>query len=60
MISSVWQVGNFRRMISLHVEKIQRKGLALLLGVLGTACAESAEVETGILPLELRRQELSI
>ena len=54
-VSSIWQVGKCD-----PLEKVQRKGLALYLGVLGTAGVEVVEVEAGILQLELRREELSI
>ena len=42
------------------LEKIQRKGLALCLGVPGTAGLIALEVEAGVKPLELRREELAI
>ena len=42
-----------------HLEKIQRKGLALCLGGPGTAGLEALEVEAGFKPLELRREELA-
>ena len=51
----VWQIGNCS-----HPEKIQRKGLALCLGFPGTAGLEALEVEAGVKPLELRREELAI
>ena len=46
-----WQIGNCS-----PLEKIQRKGLALCLEVPGTAGLEVLEVETGVKPLELRRE----
>ena len=51
----VWQIGNCS-----PLEKIQRKGLAMCLGVPGTAGLEALEVEAGVKPLELRREELAI
>ncbi len=51
----VWQIANCETL-----EKVQRKGLAMCLGVAGTAGGASVEVETGVLPLDLRREELSI
>ena len=50
-----WQIGNCS-----PLEKIQRKGLALCLGVPGTAGLDALEVEAGVKPLELRREELAI
>ena len=51
----VWQVGNCG-----SLEKIQRKGLALCLGIPGTAGVEALEVEAGVKPLDLRREELAV
>ena len=51
----VWQIGN-----CFPLEKIQRKGLALCLGVPGTAGLDALEVEAGVKPLELRREDLAI
>ena len=42
------------------LNKIQRKGLALCLGVAATAASNALEVEASVFPLELRREELSI
>ena len=42
------------------LEKIQRKYLAMCLGVPGTAGLAAVEVEAGVRPLELRREELAI
>ena len=42
------------------LNKIQRKGLSLCLGVPATAALHSLEVAASVLPLELRREELSI
>ena len=53
--AAVWQVGNCD-----CLEKIQRKGLAMCLGVPGTAGLAAVEVEAGVRPLELRREELAI
>ncbi|MEW8545279.1 MAG: reverse transcriptase domain-containing protein, partial [Candidatus Thiodiazotropha sp.] len=51
----VWQIGNCS-----CLEKIQRKGLALCMGIPGTAGLEALEVEAGVKPLELRREELAV
>ena len=51
----VWQIGNCS-----PLKKIQRKGLALCLGVPGTAGVDALEVVAGVKPLELRREELAI
>ena len=40
--------------------KVQRKGFSLCLGVSSTAALNSLEVEASVLPLELRREELSV
>ena len=53
--ATVWQVGNCD-----PLEKIQRKGLAMCLEIYSTAGIEALEVESGIRPLEIRREELSI
>ena len=53
--ASVWQIGNCS-----GLEKVQRKGLALCLGIPGTAGLEALEVEAGVKPLELRREELAV
>ena len=53
--AAVWQIGNCD-----CLEKIQRKGLAMCLGVPMTASAAAVEVEAGVKPLELRREELAI
>ena len=42
------------------LNKVQRKGLSLCLGVSSTAALNSLEVEASVLPLELRREELYI
>ena len=46
--AAVWQIGNCA-----SLEKIQRKGLAVCLGVPGTASLEALEVEAGIKPLDI-------
>ena len=51
----MWQIGNCS-----GLEKVQRKGLALCLGIPGTAGLEALEVEAGVKPLELRREELAV
>ena len=52
---AVWQIGN-----GVCLEKIQRKGSAMCLGIPGTAGLEAVEVEAGVKPLELRWEELAI
>ena len=42
------------------MEKIQRKGLAVCLGVPGKAGLEALEVEAGIKPLDIIREELAV
>ena len=42
------------------LKKVQRQGLALCLGLPKTSGVEALEVEAGILPLSLRREELAI
>ncbi|MEW8544656.1 MAG: reverse transcriptase domain-containing protein [Candidatus Thiodiazotropha sp.] len=53
--SPVWQAGNCG-----GLEKVQRRGLAACLGVPATAATEALEVEAGVLPLHLRREELAV
>ena len=53
--STVWQIGNCEQL-----DKIQRKCLALCLGTPATAGIEALEVEAGIMPLDLRREELAV
>ena len=50
--STVWQIGNCEQL-----DKIQRKCLALCLG---TPATSGLEVESGIMPLDLRREELAV
>ena len=42
------------------LEKVQRKGLAMCLRVLGTAGLEALEVEAGVKHLSIRREELAV
>ena len=51
----VWQIANCQ-----PLEKIQRKGLAICLGLPGTAGGDSVDVLSGVLPIDLRIEELSI
>ena len=53
--SPVWQIGDCS-----PLDKIQRKGLAIALGLPLTAGIEATEVEAGILPIDLRREELAV
>ena len=54
-VAPVWQVGNCG-----SLEKIERKGLALCLGIPGRAGVEALEVEAGVKPFDLRRKELAV
>ena len=54
--ASVWQNSSSADTLN----KIQRKGLAFCLGVPATSALNAVEVKAGALPLELRREELSI
>ena len=54
-VASVWQIGNCS-----GLAKIQRKGLALCLGIPGTVGLEALDVEAGVKTLELRREELAV
>ena len=47
--ASVWQIA-----------ECGRKGLALSLGCMGTASCGTLEVQAGVLPLSLRREELAV
>ena len=51
----VWQIGNCG-----GLDRVQRKGLAMCLGIPGTAGIEALQVEAGVKPLEMRREELAI
>ena len=53
--ASVWQIGNCT-----GLDRVQRKGLAMCLGVPGTAGIEALQVEAEVKPLEIRREELAI
>ncbi|XP_045214175.1 uncharacterized protein LOC123564567 [Mercenaria mercenaria] len=48
----VWQIAN--------CQPLQRKGLAVCLGLPTTSGKDAAEVLSGVLPLDFRREELSI
>jgi len=52
----VWQTSPSVNML----EKIQRKGLRLCLGSVGSASCDGLEVQANVLPLDLRREEMSI
>ena len=53
--SLVWQCADASKL-----EEVQRKGLALCLGAIGTSGREALEVELNVRPLEVRRTELSL
>ena len=48
--AAVWQSGKNELL-----DRVQRRGLALCLGVPATASLEALQVEAGVLPLDLRR-----
>ena len=52
-VSSVWQIGNCEQL-----NKVQKKCFALCLGIPSTAGLEALEVEAGVVPLDLRREDL--
>jgi ribonuclease HI len=52
----VWQASGFCN----KLESIQRKALVMCMGGLTTSGRESLEVELNVLPLQLRREELSL
>ena len=56
--SCVWNTGNREHLDRLNW--IQRKGLAIVLGLPSTASLEVLEVMSGTLPLDLRREEICI
>ena len=43
-----------------QLNKVQRKCKALFLGIPTTACLEALEVEAGVVPLDLRREDLAV
>ena len=51
----VWQSGKCE-----VLDRVQRKGLAMCLGIPITASLEAVEVEAGVLLLDLRREELAV
>ena len=51
----VWQIGNCS-----GLERVQRKGLAMCLGLPGATGIEALQVEAEVKPLEIRREELAI
>ena len=54
--SPVWHMSPHVNLL----ERIQRQGLTICLGVVGTASCESLEVRANILPLDFRREEMAI
>ena len=53
--ASVWQSGKCELL-----DRVQRRGLAMCLGVPATASLEALQVEAGVLPLDLRKEELAV
>ena len=56
--SPVWQITSNENMKKL--ERIQRKGLAICLGLPGTASREAMEVEGNVIPIDLRIEQMAI
>ncbi|VDI64334.1 Hypothetical predicted protein [Mytilus galloprovincialis] len=56
--SCIWQTGKEEHLKKLNA--IQRKGLSICLGVSATASLEVLQVMAGVLPLDLRREEMAI
>ena len=56
--SCVWQTGNSSELNKLN--EVQRKGLALCLDMPTKSSLEVLEVISGVLPLDLRRQEMAV
>ena len=55
MCNSKWQTAECQQL-----EKILRKCIALSLGTATTTGLDAAEIESGIMPLDLRREELAV
>ena len=53
--ASVWQLGKCELL-----DRVQRRGLAMCLRVPATDSLEALQVEAGVLPLDLRREELAV
>ena len=56
--SCVWQIGNKDNLDKLNT--VQRKGLSIILGLPSTASLEAMEVMSGVIPLDIRREEKAI
>ena len=56
--SCVWQIGNKGNLDKLNT--VQRKGLSIFLGLPSTASLEAMEVMSGVIPLDIRREETAI
>ena len=56
--SCVWQIGNKDNLDKLNI--VQRKGLSIILGLPSTASLEPMEVISGVIPLDFRREEITI
>ncbi len=56
--SCVWQTASDDHLKKLNT--VQRKGLSIVLGLPSTASLEAMEVIAGVLPLDLRREEIAI
>ena len=53
--ASVWQSGRCETL-----DRVQRRGLAICPGVPATSSLKTVEVEAGVLPLDIRREELAV
>jgi hypothetical protein len=56
--SCVWQIGNKDNLDKLNT--VQRKGLSIILGLPSTASLEAMEVMSVVIPLDFRREEITI
>jgi hypothetical protein len=55
---AVWQIGNKDNLDRSNT--VQRKGLSIILGLPSTASLEAMEVISGVIPLNVRREETAI
>lgn len=56
--SSIWQIGKTNSLDKIN--EIQHKGLAMCLDLLTQSSMETLEVISGTLPVDLRREEMTI
>ena len=55
---AVWQIGNKDNLDRSNT--VQRKGMSIILGLPSTASLEAMEVISGVIPLDIRREETAI